>query len=54
MPVRVGAKDNWQLIQPTTDWQSTKTALKKDQFEVATEPLLHRRQQNRRGGVSGK
>ena len=37
MPVRVGSKDNWQLIQPTTDWQSMKTALKKDQFEVATD-----------------
>jgi aminopeptidase N len=37
MPVRVGAKDNLQLIQPTKDWQSTKTSLKKDQFEVATD-----------------
>jgi aminopeptidase N len=37
MPVRVGTKDNWQVIQPTTGWQNTKTALKKDQFEVATE-----------------
>ena len=36
MPVRMGSKDNWQLFQPTTDWQSTKTALKKDQFDVAT------------------
>jgi len=25
------------VIQPTTDWQNTKTALKKDQFEVATD-----------------
>jgi aminopeptidase N len=37
MPVRMGAKDNWQLFQPTTDWQSAKTPLKKDQFDVATE-----------------
>ena len=36
MPVRVGAKDKWQVIQPTTNWQDMKTALKKDQFEVAT------------------
>ncbi len=35
MPVRVGSKDNWQLIQPTTDWQEMKTSLKNDQFEVA-------------------
>ena len=37
MPVRVGSKDNWQVIQPTTNWQDMKTALKKDQFEVATD-----------------
>ncbi len=37
MPVRVGSKDNWQVIQPTTDWQTWKTAIKKDQFEVATD-----------------
>jgi aminopeptidase N len=37
MPVRVGARDNWQVIQPTTDWQSMKTALKQDQFEVPTD-----------------
>ena len=37
MPVRVGKKDNWQLIQATTDWQSMKTPLAKDEFEVATD-----------------
>jgi aminopeptidase N len=37
MPVHVGAKDNWQLVQPTLEWQSKKTPLKKDQFEVATD-----------------
>jgi NADH:ubiquinone oxidoreductase subunit C len=37
MPVRVGVKDKWQVIQPTTNWQDMKTALKKDQFEVATD-----------------
>ncbi len=35
MPVRVGTKDNWQIIQPTTAWKTMKTPLKKDQFEVA-------------------
>jgi aminopeptidase N len=37
MPVRVGKKDNWQLIQATTDWQTMKTTLAKDDFEVATD-----------------
>ena len=37
MPIRVGAKGNWQIIQPTTEWQTMKTALAKDQFEVATD-----------------
>ncbi len=37
MPVRVRSKDKWQVIQPTTKWQDMKTALKKDQFEVATD-----------------
>ena len=37
MPVRVGSKDNWQVIHPTTEWQTTTTALKKDEFEVATD-----------------
>jgi aminopeptidase N len=37
MPVRVGKKDDWQLIQATTDWQSMKTPLVKDDFGVATD-----------------
>jgi aminopeptidase N len=37
MPIRVGAKDHWQLIHPTTNWQTMKTSLKMDQFEVATD-----------------
>ena len=37
MPIRVGAKDHWQIIQPTTNWQTMKTPLKKDQFDVATD-----------------
>jgi len=37
MPVRVGKKENWQIIQPTTDWQTMKTALTKDDFAVATD-----------------
>ncbi|HWG57902.1 MAG TPA: M1 family metallopeptidase [Candidatus Acidoferrales bacterium] len=37
MPVRVGTKDNWQIIHPTTEWQTMKTPLKKDDFDVATD-----------------
>jgi aminopeptidase N len=37
MPVRVGTRDHWQIIQPTLEWQTMKTPLKKDQFEVATD-----------------
>ena len=37
MPVRVGTKGNWQIINATTDWQTMKTPLSKDQFDVATD-----------------
>jgi len=38
MPIRVGSKSAWQIIQPTTtDWKTMPTVLKKDRFEVATD-----------------
>jgi aminopeptidase N len=37
MPIRVGKKDAWQTITPTSQWQSLKTPLTKDEFEVATD-----------------
>jgi aminopeptidase N len=37
MPLKVGTKDKWQVIQPTKEWQEMKTTLKKDQFAVATD-----------------
>jgi aminopeptidase N len=37
MPVRVGKKDNWQIIHATTDWRTMPTSLQKDEFEVATD-----------------
>ncbi len=37
MPVRVGTPGNWQIIRPTTHWQSMQTPLTKDQFQVATD-----------------
>jgi aminopeptidase N len=36
MPVRVGTKEHWQIIQPTVAWQTMKTPLKKEDFQVAT------------------
>jgi aminopeptidase N len=37
MPVKVGQKDAWQTIQPTTEWKTMKTTLTKDTFDVATD-----------------
>jgi aminopeptidase N len=37
MPVKVGSKDHWQIIHPTTEFQTMKTPLKKQDFEVATD-----------------
>ena len=37
MPIKVGAKDHWQVVQPTAEWKSMKTTLKKDEFAVATD-----------------
>lgn len=35
MPVRVGKKNQWQIIQPTKEWKSMATPLRRDEFEVA-------------------
>jgi aminopeptidase N len=37
MPVRVGKNGDWQIIQATTYWQTLKTPLKKNEFDVATD-----------------
>jgi aminopeptidase N len=37
MPVRVGSRDHWQVVRPTTAWKTMKTPLRKDKFEVATD-----------------
>jgi hypothetical protein len=37
MPIRVGSKSAWQIIQPTTEWKSMATRLTRDSFEVATD-----------------
>jgi aminopeptidase N len=37
MPVRVGTPDHWQIIHPTTHWQTMQTPLSKDDFQVDTD-----------------
>jgi aminopeptidase N len=38
MPIRVGDKDHWQLIQPTTtEWKTLQSSLAKEDFAVATD-----------------
>jgi hypothetical protein len=37
MPIRVGSKDKWQVIQPTAEWKKMPTSLSKDGFDVATD-----------------
>ena len=37
MPVRIGARGTWQVIEPTTAWKLMPTPLKKDELEVATD-----------------
>ena len=37
MPVRVGEKERWRIIRPTTVWQTMKSPLKKSDFAVATD-----------------
>jgi aminopeptidase N len=37
MPVKVGRKTDWQIIQPTTEWKTLKSDIKKEDFEVATD-----------------
>jgi hypothetical protein len=38
MPVRIGKKDAWQMVQPTTkEWKVLPTSINKDDFEVATD-----------------
>ena len=37
MPIRVGLSQDWLVIQPTEEWQTLRTSIGKDQFEVATD-----------------
>jgi len=37
MPIRVGTKDRWQIVQPTAEWKTMPTPLQKTDFTVATD-----------------
>ncbi len=37
MPIKVGRRAQWQTIKPTAEWQTLKTDLGKEAFEVAAE-----------------
>ena len=37
MPVKAGRRAAWQTLRPTTEWQTLKTELRKEEFEVATD-----------------
>jgi aminopeptidase N len=37
MPVRVGSPGHWQVIHPTTQWQTMKTAIAQEDFTAATD-----------------
>ena len=37
MPIRVGKRSNWQIIQPTTAWATMRAPIPKAEFEVATD-----------------
>jgi aminopeptidase N len=34
MPIRMGAKDRWQTITPTTEWQTMPLGVPKETFDV--------------------
>jgi hypothetical protein len=34
MSVKVGSKNSWQTIEPTTEWKSMKTSIKKADLDV--------------------
>ena len=37
MPIKVGIKEGWQTVQSTTEWQTMKTSIRKEDFQVATD-----------------
>jgi hypothetical protein len=41
MPVKVGTRDHWQIVQPTGKWKSMKTPLNKEEFTAATDLYIN-------------
>ena len=37
MPIRVGKRDNWQIIEATTEWKTMSASLQKEDFDLATD-----------------
>jgi aminopeptidase N len=37
MPIKVGTKERWQIIQPTAEWKTMDWGMKQTDFEVATD-----------------
>jgi hypothetical protein len=37
MPIQAGAPAHWQTLHPTREWQTMKTGLTKEQFQVPTD-----------------
>ena len=37
MPIRVGTPDHWQIVKPTSAWQTLKTPIRKDDFQIPTD-----------------
>ncbi|MGC2163851.1 MAG: M1 family metallopeptidase [Silvibacterium sp.] len=37
MPIEAGDPQHWQILHPTLEWQTMKTPLTRDQFQVATD-----------------
>jgi len=37
MPVRVGKRNDWQIVEATTEWKTLKTTLKKSEFDVGSD-----------------
>jgi aminopeptidase N len=37
MPIKVGKPEAWQIVTPTSEWQTLTTPLTKEEFEVATD-----------------
>jgi aminopeptidase N len=52
MPVRVGKKGEWQIVEATTEWKTLATPLTREEFDVATDLYyVNVRSAGRRAGL---